>query len=113
MARNTANSIMVLKPLTRRVDVAVLVNGVDRTDFTKIKKDYKKWLTNKRKHGIMISRKRGNEMKRITFNFELDWENVAHTVTIEVEDDATEEEINYTIEEEILSNVHYWIEENK
>jgi hypothetical protein len=53
MARNTANSIMALKPLTHHVDVAVLVNGVGRTDFTKIKKDYKKWLTNKRKHGIM------------------------------------------------------------
>ena len=59
----------------------------------------------------MISRKRGNEMKRITFNFELDWENVAHTVTIEVEDDATEEEIDYAMEEKILSYIHYWKEE--
>jgi hypothetical protein len=53
MARNTANSIMALKPLTHLVDVAVPVNGVDRIDFIKIKKDYKKWLTNKRKHGII------------------------------------------------------------
>lgn len=50
-------------------------------------------------------------MKRITFNFELGWENVAHTRTIEVKDDATEEEINYAIEEEILSNISYWREE--
>ena len=55
MARNTANSIMALKPLTHRVDVAVLVNGVDRTDFIKIKKDYKKWLTNKRKCDTIVS----------------------------------------------------------
>lgn len=44
MVRNTANSIMALKPLTHHVGVAVLVNGADRTDFTKIKKDYKKML---------------------------------------------------------------------
>lgn len=50
-------------------------------------------------------------MKRITFYFELEWENVAHTRTIEVEDDATEEEINYAMEEEILSSVNYWREE--
>ena len=52
-------------------------------------------------------------MKQITFYFELEWENVDHTRTIEVEDDATEEEINYAIEEEILSSVHYWMKEEE
>ena len=55
MARNTANSIMALKPLTHHVDVAVLVNGADRIDFTKIKKDYKKCLTEKKKCDIIVS----------------------------------------------------------
>lgn len=49
-------------------------------------------------------------MKQITFNFEVEWENVAHTETIEVEDNATEEEIDYEIESAILSHVNYWRE---
>lgn len=51
--------------------------------------------------------------KQIVFNFELPWENVAHTRVIEVEDDATEEEIDCAIEEEILSYVNYWREEEE
>ena len=46
-------------------------------------------------------------MKQITFNFEIEWENVAHTETIEVEDNATEEEIDYEIENAILSHISY------
>lgn len=49
-------------------------------------------------------------MKQITFNFEIEWENVAHTETIEVEDNATEEEIDYEIENAILSHISYWRE---
>ena len=50
-------------------------------------------------------------MKQITFNFEIEWENVTHAETIEVEDDATEEEIDYEIESAILSYINYWREE--
>lgn len=49
-------------------------------------------------------------MKQITFNFEIAWENVVHIETIEVEDDATEEEIDYEIENAILSYISYWKE---
>lgn len=52
-------------------------------------------------------------MKQITFNFEIEWENVAHTETIEVEDNATEEEIDYEIENAILSHISYWRERSK
>lgn len=49
-------------------------------------------------------------MKQVTFNFEVEWENVAHTETIEVDDNATDEEIDYEIKNIILSYIHYWKE---
>ena len=49
-------------------------------------------------------------MKQVTFNFAIEWENVSHTETIEVDDNATDEEIDYAIENTILSYIYYWKE---
>lgn len=49
-------------------------------------------------------------MKQVTFSFNIAWENVAHTETIEVDDNATDEEIDYEIENTILSYIDYWKE---
>ena len=90
MARNTANSIMALKPLTHHVGVAVLVNGVDRTDFIKIKKDYKKCLTEKRKYDIINTESEVNRMKEIT-RYRIDFLKQMDTYVREVigDDDIT------------------------
>ena len=52
-------------------------------------------------------------MKQVTFSFEIAWENVAHTEIIEVDDNATDEEIDYEIENTILSYVNYWRERER
>lgn len=50
-------------------------------------------------------------MKKITYDFEIEWENVSHTGTVEVEEDATDEEIESAIENDILSYV-WWSRRN-
>jgi hypothetical protein len=53
VARNTEKTTMVVKHLTPLVDVVVLVSIAEKTDCIKIKKDYKKCLTDKRKYDII------------------------------------------------------------
>lgn len=56
---------MVQRNLTDSVDVEVLVNGVEKIDYIKIKKDYKKCLTEKRIFDIIIIVKERDGMKFI------------------------------------------------
>ena len=65
MVRNIEKNILALKLSTLLVDVAELVSGVEKTDFIRIKKDYKKCLTKKKKCDIIVSEREVNIMLTI------------------------------------------------
>ena len=47
-------------------------------------------------------------MREIRFMFAPTWENSSHEICVEVEDDATEEEIDEAVQAEIMSFIDYW-----
>lgn len=63
MARNIEKNTLVLKLSTLLVDVAELVNGVEQIDFIRIKKDYRKCLTKKKKYDIIVSEREVIKMR--------------------------------------------------
>jgi hypothetical protein len=51
--KSIEKNTMEAKLMTDNLDVEVLVIGVEKIDCIKIKKDYKKWLTKKKKCSII------------------------------------------------------------
>ena len=47
-------------------------------------------------------------MKEIRFMFMTTWENSPHEIWVEVEDDATEMEIEEAVQAEIMDFIDYW-----
>jgi hypothetical protein len=85
------------------------INGIQIKHHIASTKAIKSWQQKSLEKLVKkFAEKEWNKMKEIRFMFMTTWENSPHEIWVEVEDDATEMEIEEAVQAEILDFIDYW-----